>query len=393
MNAALTGRSTLGDWLEDPAGGPLVRELLTRLGQDVSRLGSARVFSLNRLVELSEGKISQPTVDNLVRAVNGGRLVTGDEPAAATRTDTPEPVRHGLTLDAIQIRDPFVLHDRPTSTYHLYGSTDPNIWDGPGIGFNTYRSTDLRHWEGPFAAFRPPAGFWSEGSFWAPEVHAYQDRWYMFATFTAPDGYRGTQILVGDTPQGPFSPWSEGAVTPRKWQCLDGTLHIDGSGAPWIVYCHEWTQIHDGAIFAQRLSEDLRCATGTPVFLFNASDAPWSKPLPGVSVKFPAYVTDGPFPFRLAGGHLLMLWSSYGEQGYAMGVAHSVSGRITGPWTQEEHALWPTDGGHGMIFRLADGNLALTLHQPNNTPDERAVVRRLVEHDTTITIEDTPTPR
>ncbi|MEI5525005.1 hypothetical protein WB401_21230 [Streptomyces brasiliscabiei] len=127
--------------------------------------------------------------------------------------------------------------------------------------------------------------------------------------------------------------------------------------------------------------------------LFNASDAPWSKPLPGVSVKFPAYVTDGPFPFRLRSGHLLMLWSSHGEQGYAMGVAHSVSGLITGPWTQDEHALWPADGGHGMIFRLADGHLTLTLHQPNNTPDERAVVRRLVEHDTTITIEDVPTSR
>ncbi|MFJ9895972.1 glycoside hydrolase family 43 protein [Streptomyces sp. NPDC091280] len=392
MTTALTGRSTLGDWLADPAGGPLIRELLTRLGQDVSQLGPARVFSLNRLVGLSEGRISQPLVDGLVRAVNDGRLVTGDEPTTTGGSEDPEPVRQGLTLDRIQIRDPFVLHDRRTATYHLYGSTDPNIWDGPGIGFDTYRSTDLLHWEGPFAAFRPPAGFWSEGSFWAPEVHAYQDRWYMFATFTAPDGYRGTQILVGDTPQGPFSPWSEGAVTPRKWQCLDGTLHLDESGAPWIVYCHEWTQIHDGAIHAQRLSADLRHTTGTPVFLFNASDAPWARPLPGVSRRFPAHVTDGPFLFRLRSGHLLMLWSSHGDQGYAMGLAHSASGRITGPWTQDEQALWPTDGGHGMVFRLGDGSLALTLHQPNNTPDERAVVRRLVEHDTTVTIEDTATP-
>ncbi|MET8976373.1 glycoside hydrolase family 43 protein [Streptomyces sp. NPDC004539] len=389
MSAALTGRSTLGDWLADPAGGPLVRDLLTRLGQDASQVGTARVFSLDRLVELSQGKITRPQVDDLVRAVNGGRLVTSDEPAGPA--DVPRPVRRGLTLDGIQIRDPFVLHDPAGSVYHLYGSTDPNIWDGPGTGFDTYRSTDLRHWEGPFAAFRPPAGFWSEGSFWAPEVHAYRGRWYMFATFTAPDGYRGTQILAGDTPQGPFTPWSEGAVTPRKWQCLDGTLHVDESGAPWIVYCHEWTQIHDGAVFAQRLAEDLRHTTGTPVLLFNASDAPWAKPLPGVTTAFPAYVTDGPFLFRLGGGHLVMLWSSHGEQGYAMGLAHSASGLVTGPWTQDEHPLWPADGGHGMVFRLGDGSLALTLHQPNTTPDERAVVRRLVEHGTTLTIEDTPT--
>ncbi|MGW1786951.1 hypothetical protein ACWCQQ_49070 [Streptomyces sp. NPDC002143] len=64
-----------------------------------------------------------------------------------------------------------------------------------------------------------------------------------------------------------------------------------------------------------------------------------------------------------------MLWSSHGDQGYAIGLAHSASGHITGPWTQDETALWPEDGGHGMIVRLADGELALTLHQPNGTPD------------------------
>ncbi|MFG2966304.1 MULTISPECIES: glycoside hydrolase family 43 protein [unclassified Streptomyces] len=302
-------------------------------------------------------------------------------------------VRRPRSSVRIQTRDPFVLHDRATSAYHLYGSTDPGIRDGPGTGFNAYRSTDLLHGEGPFAAFRPPAGFWSEGSFWAPEVHEHRGRWYMFAAFTAPDGYRGTQILVGDTLQGPFAPWREGAVTPRKWQCLDGTLHVDASGTSWIVYCHEWTQIHDGAILAQRLGEDLRHTTGTPVSLFNAYDAPWTRPLPGVSERFPAPVTDGRFLFRLGSGHLVMLRSGHGEQGYAMGPAHSASGRVTGPWRQDEPALWPADGGHGTVFRLADGSLALTLHQPNNTPDERAVVRRLVEHDTTITTEDAPTSR
>ena len=30
------------------------------------------------------------------------------------------------------------------------------------------------------------------------------------------------------------------------------------------------------------------------------------------------------------------------------------------------------DGGHGMLFRKLDGSLALTLHQPNRTPHERA---------------------
>lgn len=209
----------------------------------------------------------------------------------------------------------------------------------------------------------------------------------MFATFTAPDGYRGTQILAADIPQGPFTPYSDGAITPRDWQCLDGTLFVDPAGDPWIVFCQEWTQIQDGAIWAQRLTTDLHATVGDPALLFHASAAPWAKQLshaPGT------YVTDGPYLFRLASGHLLMLWSSFGDQGYAMGIAHSATGHITGPWTQEEQPLWAVDGGHGMILRLDDGQLVLTLHQPNTTPDERAAIHPLDEHPTTITLRKEP---
>ncbi|GAA1614814.1 glycoside hydrolase family 43 protein [Actinoplanes couchii] len=363
----LTARTTLGDWLDDPVGGPLVRDLLG----DVSDLGPARVFALDDLVALSQGRLTRANVDDMVRAANGGELVVAAVPKKAA---VPMPVRDDLTLADIQIRDPFLL--RHGDNYWLYGSTDSNIWAGPGTGFDTYRSADLHTWEGPVPAFRPPAGFWSDGMFWAPEVHSYQGRWFMFATFTAPDGYRGTQILVAGEPQGPFEPWSAGAITPREWQCLDGTLFVDPDAQPWIVFCQEWTQIQDGAIWAQRLAPDLRAPVGEPVLLFHASAAPWARTLPHAPGS---YVTDGPFLFRLDSGNLIMLWSSFGDQGYAMGVAHSSSGLVTGPWTQEDHALWATDGGHGMILRHPDGRLLLTLHQPNTTPHERAVIHPLTE--------------
>lgn len=288
------------------------------------------------------------------------------------------------TLAEIQIRDPFLLHVEEESRYYLFGSTDPNIWRDPGIGFDTWTSTDLEHWEGPVPAFRPPEDFWSKGQYWAPEVHRYRDRWYMFATFTSPDGFRGTQVLSADEPAGPYRPWSDGTITPRKWQCLDGTLHVDDDGTPWVVFCQEWSQVHDGAIWARRLTPDLTGVEGSPVFLFNASDAPWTRPMTGqrfAQYDLPVYVTDGPFLFRLRSGHLMMLWSSFGDGGYAMGVAHSTSGHVTGPWVQEDEALWSRDGGHGMIARLADASLVLTLHRPNKTPDERAVFQPLEEQE------------
>ena len=97
-------------------------------------------------------------------------------------------------LERIQIRDPYVLTLPESQEYLLFGSTDLNIWSGPATGFDCYRSSDLVDWEGPFPAFRPAPEFWSKEQYWAPEVHEYKGRYFMFATFTAPGHRRGTQI-------------------------------------------------------------------------------------------------------------------------------------------------------------------------------------------------------
>ena len=296
-----------------------------------------------------------------------------------------------MTLAEIQLRDPFILPVPATGTYHLFGTTDRDPWHGPGSGFDSYRSRDLVAWEGPFAAFRPGPDFWATTQFWAPEVHARAGRFFLLASFKAPDRCRGTQVLVSDDPAGPFTPWSDGPVTPPAWECLDGTLHVAADGAPWMVFCHEWLQVRDGGMCAVRLADDLRRADGQPVRLFHASAAPWvhrpptrekqevARTLEEAVPAGPCYVTDGPFLHRAADGTLLMLWSSYGAQGYAMGLARSGSGTILGPWTQDPAPLWHEDGGHGMLFRTFDGRLFLTLHQPNDTPRERTRLCELVE--------------
>jgi len=203
----------------------------------------------------------------------------------------------------------------------------------------------------------------------------FNDRYYMFASFKAPQRYRGTQILVSDHPSGPYEPLTDGPVTPDEWECLDGTLYIDDHGDPWIVFSHEWVQVMNGSIWAMRLSHDLKQAAGRPVFLFCASEAPWvyrpGWPETQGRHSFPTYVTDGPFLYRTTNGRLLMLWSSRGPSGYAMGIARSESGSITGPWTHEDTPLWAEDGGHGMVFRAFDGRLFVTFHRPNKTPHER----------------------
>ncbi|HEX2908269.1 MAG TPA: glycoside hydrolase family 43 protein [Phototrophicaceae bacterium] len=274
-----------------------------------------------------------------------------------------------LTNNAIHIRDPFVLPILAEQHYYLYGTTGPESWTNLASGFDYYTSPDLQNWAGPFPAFRPPAGFWADRNFWAPEVHGYRGRYYLFASFKAEGVCRGTQILAADSPQGPFLPISAGPATPRDWECLDGTFFVDAHNDPWIIFCHEWVQVGDGEICALRLSADLTAAVGQPYQLFRASAAPWAQEINSKNRK--GYVTDGPSLHRLANGELLMLWSSFGMGGYTVGIARSVSGEIFGPWQQVPEPLYAGDGGHCMVFRGFDGQLWLALHRPNQSPDER----------------------
>ncbi|MDR2807770.1 MAG: glycoside hydrolase family 43 protein, partial [Spirochaetaceae bacterium] len=278
-----------------------------------------------------------------------------------------------MNIKDIQIRDPFVVLEQ--GLYYLFGSTDKDIWKSRGVGFDVYTNTgDLTEWDGPFAAFRPAADFWAEINFWAPEVYVYNGAYVMFATFKPKTGRRGTAVLKSESLLGPFTPWSDGPVTPCEWECLDGTLYIDSAGNPFMVFCHEWQQVKDGEICAMPLSKDLRKAAGEPLLLFRASEAPWVRELAGRDAG--NFVTDGPFVWRTDAGELVLLWSSFGEEGYCIGLARSKSGTIAGPWEQSPEPLFAKDGGHGMLFRSKEGELYLTIHRPNQSPDERAIFIR-----------------
>jgi arabinan endo-1,5-alpha-L-arabinosidase len=208
-------------------------------------------------------------------------------------------------------------------------------------------------------------------------------------------GAAGTRPSVGQRPPvecgGIADHWhSDGPVTLSDWECLDGTLHVDASGKPWMVFCHEWVQVEDGEMCAIPLSGDLRCATGEPVLMFRASAAAWARPFEGRG-RQNNRVTDGPFLHRLTDGRLLMLWSTIGYEGYAMGYAVSERGGILGPWWQSPQALYGKDGGHGMLFRDFTGRLLMTLHHPNHTPHERPMWLEVTECDGGLVYDSSPT--
>ncbi|MGO2747300.1 SDR family NAD(P)-dependent oxidoreductase [Microbacterium sp.] len=86
---ALTAHSTIGEWLNDPTGGDLVRGLLAQSGADPESLAPVLGLPLQQLVTLSQGAMPQSVVDDLVRAANGGEIPDSDESTGWTEQVTP----------------------------------------------------------------------------------------------------------------------------------------------------------------------------------------------------------------------------------------------------------------------------------------------------------------
>ena len=273
----------------------------------------------------------------------------------------PRAAAEGRATSEILIRDPFVLvHE---GKYYMYGTG--LAWPGYGCVV----SEDLETWSDSYRVFVPGDDFDGEGDYWAPECHYYNGSFYLFATYRSREtGFRGTAVFVASDPLGPFELLSDGHVTPKTRDCIDGTLYIDKKGAPWIVYVGEWTSDPNGlgTMCAAPLSEDLSEMTGEPITLFGGNETKWAL----------GQITDGPFLYRTRSGRLVMLWSNYSTSGYCVGLAYSTDGEIDGEWKQFRDTLYEKksgreyDGGHGMIFNDLDGNLLMSIHAPNTSTED-----------------------
>lgn len=271
-------------------------------------------------------------------------------------------------LNNIRTRDICVVPDPVAKIYYMVG---------PGRGgVNMRTSKDLLHWSASKVIYTPPADVWDTiktAGIWAPEMHVYKGKYYLFLTFDSrtklkeqwrewlPRVYRGSQVLVGDSPFGPFKTFQNHATTPVDMMTLDGTLWVE-DGKPYMVFCHEWVQITNGSVCYMPLKDDLSVAVGEPVKLFHGDEPVWSRG----DKKYGNRVTDGPYLYTGKTGKLYMIWTSGGVTGNSTGIAISESGKIAGPWVQQDEAIYKANGGHAMLFKTFEGKLMMILHSPYN---------------------------
>jgi hypothetical protein len=177
---------------------------------------------------------------------------------------TPAPMQSvgAVRLADVRMRDVCILADDASKTYYAVSSA--------GLSVRAFTSKDLVAWEGPHTIFQTPPDFWGDvpiRSIWAPELHANKGKYYLFLTFDTnalfpeqwrnwrPRVKRGSQVLVGDSPLGPFKPFRSHSTLPVDMMTLDGTLWVE-DGMPYMVFCHEWVQIKDGTVEMIRLKDE-----------------------------------------------------------------------------------------------------------------------------------------
>lgn len=276
-----------------------------------------------------------------------------------------------MRLDDIVIRDPYVLADAHAGKYYMYASSPLPLCKG----FCAYISEDLQNWQAPQSVFVADKTFWAQDDFWAPEVHYYCGKYYMFATFGMREVGRTSQILVSDSPMGPFVVHS-GALAPEDWFALDATLYIK-NGEPYAIFSHEWVQIADGEMCYVKLKEDLSGTIDTPNTMFKASNSGWAK-VPGWSKDKDVYITDAPYVYSIDGVEF-MLWSSWSDSidaAYSVGVVYPCDGDLFGGKYRHRLLNLPhKDAGHAMMFKDFDGNNRIAYHKNNSQAGgERAVI-------------------
>lgn len=274
-------------------------------------------------------------------------------------------IQKDVPLDSIVLSDPAILPDKKTNTYYMTG-TGGKLW----------KSKDLKLWEGPYTVAQTDPESWMGPApmIWAAEIHPYNGKYYYFATFTNRDikidtiagnalERRASHVLVSDKPDGPYIPMDDETYLPAGMSTLDGTFWVDADGKPYMIYCHEWIQNHDGTMEKIELKPDLSGSVGTGKILFKASDSPWSREKDEAGNDKFNKVTDGPYLFKTQTGRLGMLWTSWIYDIYVQGVAYSESGTLDGPWIQEPELITPLNYGHGMLFRTLEGKLLMSVHK------------------------------
>ena len=249
------------------------------------------------------------------------------------------------------IGDPHVL--KADDEYFAFATGGP-------IGFNVWRSADLTSFTKEKAVKKIE---WVSGDYWAPEVYAVNDRYYMFFTGRwKENGSLRMGVAIADEPQGPYEDAIGGPIFDFGYAVIDGTLVYDDASIPYMIYSRDCSEnvvgpYHESHLYGVQLTEDLLSVVGDPVLL-TRPDTAWEL------MSGDYHWNEGPAVLKHDGKYYLFYSANYyaGKE-YALGVA--VAEHPMGPYTKQannpilnyietEDKVIVSGPGHNSFFTVGD---------------------------------------
>jgi len=252
---------------------------------------------------------------------------------------------------SVVVGDPFVLKDSENS-YYLYGTGG-----GARGGYSTYSSKDLITWNYEGQVYKGnTADSWSIGSFWAPSVYKYNEKYYMFFSAQWRDNPTDELenfrigVAVADKPSGPFTDLFNRPIFDPGYPIIDADILFDTKGRIFLYYsrcCYkhavkteisDWAlkqgwfnEIEESWIYGVELKPDFSGTIGEPVLLLrppvtmNDPQSEWES-RSVTSHEINRRWTEGSTIFKHDNTYYMMYSANYfGGENYAIGYATSNS--------------------------------------------------------------------
>lgn len=284
--------------------------------------------------------------------------------------------------------DPFILY--ADDTYYLYCTG--------GSRFSVRQTKYPNAWPSESKTILQLSSLgWAREKGWAPEVYAYEGKYYMIFSAQGYNDLHAIDIAVCDTPDGTFKPLSSTPFFAPAYSVIDGSLFFDDDGRIYMYYSKDNSTNTIGGkrtsqTYGIELEKDFSGVIGEPV-LISTPEQEWE--LKSGSVVW----NEGPVVFKENGVYYLLYSANYYvSEHYAVGYATSDTPLAKFEKPDNARILrgngeTVTGPGHCNILRSPDGSeLYMVYHVHTVPPDTKngrslAIDRMVIRADGSIAVD------
>jgi GH43 family beta-xylosidase len=225
--------------------------------------------------------------------------------------------------------------------------------------------------------YPPPAGP-DAHSIWAPELHRFDGRWFIYYSATASgfkdDAHRGVFVLENDSADPLTGQWISRGRVNTAHPGIDGTVFTSG-GARYFVYSPYIGP--RSALAIARMENPWALAGGESVIA--RPDLPWEQ-------RDGREILEGPAFLRGPRGDLFLTYSAAPcwSDDYAIGLLHAARGadpldpkswrKLSDPVLRKGNGVYAT--GHNGFFASPDGRENWIIYHANSAPGMKCTAKR-----------------